>query len=199
MAEVRDVTPVLDADGRVARLPSLERMLAEALADIRRFQSHRTSEQRLQWNRVTLYVLPPLELALSEIRAIAERLAPDTEDLGLDRIDVEVSMRDGHGVLRPLVLHLNHPAGSAAIVLRVTKPSKRPLLPLDEYTQKVVSMRRRGVTYPYEIVSLLAPRQTAPQVISHLVTSSSTTSMPMAPSSRLIGLSVATPRISSPA
>ena len=157
MAEVRDVTPVRDADGRVARLPSLERMLAEALADIRRFQSHRTSEQRLQWNRVTLYVLPPLELELSEVRAIAERLAPDTEDLGLDRIDVEVSMRDGRGILRPLVLHLTHPAGAEAIVLRVTKPSKRPLLPLDEYTQKVVSMRRRGLTYPYEIVGALAP------------------------------------------
>ncbi len=157
MAEVRDVTPVRDAAGRVVRLPTLERMLAEALAGIRRFQSHRTPGQRLQWNRVTLYVLPPLELELSEIRAIAERLAPDTEDLGLDRIDVEVRMRDRRGVLRPIVLHLTHPAGAEAIVLRVTKPSKRPLLPLDEYTQKVVSMRRRGLAYPYEIVSLLAP------------------------------------------
>ena len=157
MAEVRDVTPVRDADGRVVRLPSLERMLAEALAGIRLYQSHRAPEQRLQWNRVNLFVLPHLELELSEIRAIAERLAPDTEDLGLDRIDVEVTMRDRRGVFRPIVLHLTHPAGAPAIVLRVTKPSKRPLLPLDEYTQKVVSMRRRGLAYPYEIVSLLAP------------------------------------------
>jgi len=157
VAEVRDITPVRDASGRVVGLPYLERMLAEGLAGIRAFQSHRAPGKRLQWNRVSLVVLPPLELDLGEIRDIAARLAPDTEDMGLDRIDVEVTMRDADGRMRPLVLHLTHPTGSDAVVMRVTKPSRKPLQPLDELTQKVVSMRRRGLTYPYEIITLLAP------------------------------------------
>ena len=157
VSEVRDITPVRDASGRVVGLPCLERMLAEGLAGIRAFQSHRAPGQRLQWNRVSLVVLPPLELELSEIRDIAARLAPDTEDLGLDRIDVEVTMRDADGRMRPIVLHLSHPTGADAVVMRVTKPSRKPLQPLDELTQKVVSMRRRGLTYPYEIITLLAP------------------------------------------
>ncbi len=157
MAEVRDITPVRDAAGRVVGLPSLERILAEGLAGIRAFQSHRAPAQRLQWNRVSLVVLPPLELELSEIRDIAARLAPDTEDLGLDRIDVEVTMRNADGRMRPIVLHLSHPTRADAVVMRVTKPSRKPLQPLDELTQKVVSMRRRGLTYPYEIITFLAP------------------------------------------
>ena len=40
-AEVRDLTPVRDETGRIVKLPHLERMLAEALAGIRLFQSRR--------------------------------------------------------------------------------------------------------------------------------------------------------------
>ena len=42
-AEVRDVTPVRDEAGRIVQLPHLERMLTEALAGIRLFQSRRPS------------------------------------------------------------------------------------------------------------------------------------------------------------
>ena len=41
-AEVRDMTPVRDEAGRIVQLPHLERMLAEALAGIRLFQSRRS-------------------------------------------------------------------------------------------------------------------------------------------------------------
>ena len=44
LAEVRDLTPVRDDDGRVVALPELERMLVEALAAIRGFQAHRAAE-----------------------------------------------------------------------------------------------------------------------------------------------------------
>jgi hypothetical protein len=40
-AEVRDVTPVRDEAGRIVQLPHLERMLTEAMAGIRLFQSRR--------------------------------------------------------------------------------------------------------------------------------------------------------------
>ena len=61
-AEVRDVTPVRDDAGRIVQLPHLERMLMEALAAVRLFQSRRRPQERLYWNRVFLYVWPPLDL-----------------------------------------------------------------------------------------------------------------------------------------
>ena len=61
-AEVRDVTPVRDEAGRIVQLPHLERMLTEALAGIRLFQSRRRRQERLYWNRILLYVWPPLTL-----------------------------------------------------------------------------------------------------------------------------------------
>ena len=56
-AEVRDVTPVRDDAGRIVQLPHLERMLMEALAAIRLFQSRRRPQERLYWNRVFLVCL----------------------------------------------------------------------------------------------------------------------------------------------
>ncbi len=61
-AEVRDATPVRDAAGRIVQLPHLERMLTEALAGIRLFQSRRPVRQRLYWNRILLNVWPPLNI-----------------------------------------------------------------------------------------------------------------------------------------
>ena len=52
-AEVRDLTPVRDEAGRIVQLPHLERMLAEALAGIRLFQSRRPANERLYWNRIS--------------------------------------------------------------------------------------------------------------------------------------------------
>ncbi|HZQ96020.1 MAG TPA: biotin carboxylase N-terminal domain-containing protein, partial [Candidatus Sulfotelmatobacter sp.] len=60
VAEVRDVTPRRDESGQTVALPHLERMLSEAIAAIRVFQSRRPANQRLYWNRIFLYVWQPL-------------------------------------------------------------------------------------------------------------------------------------------
>ena len=82
-AEVRDVTPVRDETGRIVQLPHLERMLTEAIAGIRLFQSRRPANKRLYWNRILLYVWPPLNLHRDELRDMVQRLAPATEGVGL--------------------------------------------------------------------------------------------------------------------
>ena len=89
LAEVRDLTPVRDADGRVTALPEFERMLVEALEGIRRFQAHRKPSRRLQWNRILLHVWPTIELAPEEIRALVGRLAPATAGLGVEMLLVQ--------------------------------------------------------------------------------------------------------------
>ena len=96
-AEVRDVTPVRDEAGRIVGLPHLERMLAEALAGIRLFQSRRRPQERLHWNRIFLYVWQPLSLGRAELHDIVQRLAPSTEDLGLEQVVVRAAHSEsGH-------------------------------------------------------------------------------------------------------
>ena len=58
LAEVRDLTPVRDASGRLTSLPEPERVLAACLDGIRRVQAQRPPNRRLHGNRVLLYVWP---------------------------------------------------------------------------------------------------------------------------------------------
>jgi len=88
IAEVRDLTPVVDEAGVVVALPQLERHFQDALSSIRQFQAPRPPDERLQWNRVVLHVWPPLHLSIDEIAGITRRLAPATEGLGLEGIIV---------------------------------------------------------------------------------------------------------------
>ena len=163
IAEVRDVTPVRDDAGLVSALPHLERMFLEALAGIRRFQARRAPGKRLRWNRVMLHVWPPLELRPEEIRAVVDRLAPATEDLGMEKTVVRARMVEpGTGEARDAVLHLANPLGEGVMLMRYDAPSDRPIQPLSEYRSRVVQMRRRGLVYPYEIVDLLAPAGDGP-------------------------------------
>ena len=157
ITEVRDLTPVRNAAGRVVQLPQLEHMLMEALAGIRRFQARRAPDERLQWNRVLLYAWPPVDLQPDELDALVLRLAPLAEGLGLEKVAVRCRLPDPQGgELRDLVLEISN-LSAGGMVLRFRKPKEAPLKPLREYAQKVVDLRRRGLPYPYEVVKLLAP------------------------------------------
>ncbi|HUI78132.1 MAG TPA: carboxyl transferase domain-containing protein [Bryobacteraceae bacterium] len=157
-AEVRDLTPVRDQEGRITELPHLERMFTEAAAGIRLAQSHRSTRERLHWNRILLYVWPSLTLKPEEIRHIALKLVPLTEGLGLEQVVVHARTPDPKtGELREMVIRLSGPSRAG---LQITiRPATRlqPLRPLTPYTQKVVRMRQRGLIYPYEIVKMLTP------------------------------------------
>ena len=152
MGEVRDLTPVRDDDGRVVALPQLERVLLEALEGMRRVQAPLPPERRYQWNRVLLYVWPPFDLTIDEIERVARSLAPATEGLGIEEIGVHCVRPDPvTGELRERLIRLDNPTGTGFVVVEDDLPTE-PLLPLDEYTQKVVQSRRRGTPYPYELV-----------------------------------------------
>jgi len=158
VAEVRDLTPVRDESGRVVQLPHLERMLAETTAGIRQFQSRREPRRRLYWNRIFLYVWPPLTLKADELNEIAHRLAPTTDGLGLEQVVVRARIPNPQtGELRDMVVRISAP-GHAGLLMTFRPAAKlRPMKPLSEYDQKVVKMRQRGMIYPYEIVKMLTP------------------------------------------
>ena len=158
IAEVRDLTPVRDDLGHIVQLPHLERMFAEAVAAIRHYQSRRPSHERLYWNRILLYVWPPMRLEPDELHNIVRRLAPATEGLGLEQ--VVVNIRTPHpktGELREMLVRISSPAGAGLLVTYRPAAKLQPLKPMSEYEQKVIRMRRRGLIYPYEIVRMLTP------------------------------------------
>ncbi len=157
-AEVRDVTPVRDEAGHVVQLPCLERMLMEAMASIRLFQSRRPTYQRLQWNRILLNVWPPLNLGRDELRDLVRRLAPTTEGLGLEQVIVRVRIPNpATGELRDMVVRISSPGSSGMLITFRPADKLQPIKPLTEYDQKVVRMRQRGLLYPYEIIKMLTP------------------------------------------
>ncbi len=156
LTEVRDLTPVRDAAGRVVELPQLERTLMEALAGIRRFQSRQPAGRRLFWNRILLYLWPPVDLRPDELNGLVHRLAPRTEGLGLEKVNIRCRIPDREtGELRDWVLEITSP--TTGMVVRFRRPSEAPLKPLREYSQKVIELRRRGLFHPFDVIQMLAP------------------------------------------
>ena len=155
VAEVRDLTPVRDDDGRVVALPEVEHVLAGCLDAIRQARSELPGAHRLEWNRVLLHIWPLVDLPLDELTAVARRLAPLTEGLGLEQIVVSGQLA-GPGSEEPVetVMRLGYEPGRG-VTVRLTEPPTAPMQPLDDYTRKLIQTRRRGLVYPYELLPLL--------------------------------------------
>ena len=156
IAEVRDATPVRGADGRVLALPQLERMTMEALTAIRQVQAARPAAGRLQWNRVLLYVRPALYVGRDDVERVTRRLAEEAEGLGLQKMVIRARIPDESGELHDTVVRIALAAGHGPS-LEFREPTSDAIQPLTEYAQKVVRMRQRGLTYPYELIRLLTP------------------------------------------
>ncbi len=161
LVEVREASPLRDGGGRLIAVPHLERMALEAFTAIRRAQMRRSPGERLHWNRVTLFVRPPLALSGGEIEELAARMTTHAEGLGLEKIVVRASLPDGQGGIADSTVAITLAAGRAP-VLRYAAPSDEPLRTLSDYDQRVVRMRQRGLTYPYEIVRLMTPAHAGP-------------------------------------
>jgi acetyl-CoA carboxylase carboxyltransferase component/biotin carboxyl carrier protein len=157
LAEVRDLTALRDEAGRVVQLPHLERMLSEALAAIRVHQAKRPPERRLHWNRVLLHVWPPLTLTPDELDHMVRKLAPASAGLGLEKVVLRAGIPDREtGRLRDTILQVTNPGGQG-FTITAHPPAELPIRALTEYAQKVVRLRRLGLTYPYEVVRMLTP------------------------------------------
>ncbi len=155
LAEVRDLTPVIDDQGRHVALPEFEQVLVQVLETIRVFQAPRPLHRRLMWNRVILHVWPVMHLDLDELRRLMARLAPSAAGLGLEMLCVHGRVADKGGAPRQRLLRFF--AAGHEVSLEVDDPPTEPLHPLDEGARRVISARRRGTMHPAEIVRLLAP------------------------------------------
>jgi len=155
LAEIRDVTPQRGDAGEIVAMPMIERTLAACLDGIRRAQSQRGAKRRLDANRVVLYLWPVLEVPLERVAIVAQNSAPLAVGVGLEEITLMTRLQDQPGTPpRDVALRFSYRSG-AGVVVTMTEPPTEPLLPLDEYTQKVQRARARGTVYPYELIPLL--------------------------------------------
>jgi acetyl/propionyl-CoA carboxylase alpha subunit/acetyl-CoA carboxylase carboxyltransferase component len=149
LAEVRDLTPVRDDDGRITALPELERMVRQAFEAMRSAQQQRPARQRLLWNRLVLYTWPRIEIGPQDAAAVIARFARETAGLGLELVLIRGRIGD-----RDRAVRIFNPAGRG-VTVELDEPPTQPLQPLDAGAQRIVSARRRGTLHPAEIVKAL--------------------------------------------
>ena len=155
MGQVRDLTPLREADGRLVALPELENALAACLDAIRIVQAQRPQRQRFDTNRIMLYVWPASEFAFEELEPLAHRILPTVSGAGLEEVQFVARLRGATGELAEMAVRVSQDA-AGSVRLQVGPPPAEPLLPLDDYRQKVLRSARRGNMYPYELTGLLA-------------------------------------------
>lgn len=155
MSQVRDLTPLREADGRLVALPALENVLAGCLDAIRTIQAQLPQHKRFDSNRVLLYVWPVVELTGDEINSLVHRIRPSTSGAGLEEVQFVARMPTPSGDLADVAVWTTLDA-SHNVQLHLGPPPTEPIQPLDDYRQKVLRAARRGNVYPYELTGLLA-------------------------------------------
>ncbi|RRO14715.1 ATP-grasp domain-containing protein [Saccharopolyspora rhizosphaerae] len=157
LAQVRDLTPLREEDGRVVALPAAEGVLTACLDAIRKAQTKKPKpHERSGTNRIVIYVWPPNELPLDELDEVVQRVLPTTAGAGLEEVLFLVRQRDPKtGELAEHAVRIGSDVG-AATRISVEEPSTEPVQPLDSYRQKVLKAAKRGTAYPYELTDMLA-------------------------------------------
>jgi len=156
LAQVRDLTPLRDHEGRLVALPAAENTLAACLDAIRKAQAGRPAQQRFDTNRILIYVWPPSEVSSTELNTVAQRVLPTTAGAGLEEVMFLARQRDPDtGELADIAVRISYDAGSGMQLEIGDRPSE-PVEPLDDYRLKVLRASSRGTVYPYELTGMLA-------------------------------------------
>ncbi|MFP6654395.1 MAG: biotin/lipoyl-containing protein, partial [Myxococcota bacterium] len=155
LADARDRSP---EPGRELHhhLATFERVFNRAARRLRTILQTHDPRRRLQWNRIAIFVAPPIFLDPEVASDIARRLAPATRHLGLEKVLVRLNRLDRENPDQPAVpceLVISDTGEQLEVAWRDAHHSA--LAPTQEYQRKVVAARRRRLIYPYEIVKML--------------------------------------------
>ncbi|HTR94696.1 MAG TPA: biotin carboxylase N-terminal domain-containing protein [Trebonia sp.] len=160
MGQVRDLTPLREADGRLVALPELENVLGACMDAIRTIQAQRPQHKRFEANQIMMYVWPTTDFTPAELTPLVHRVRPTTSGAGVEEVQFVarqrlVSRDGGDGELAELAVQVRLDA-SRAVRMYVGPPPTEPIAPLDDYRQKVLRAARRGTVYPYELTTMLS-------------------------------------------
>ena len=155
LADARDRSP---QPGRELyhHLASFERVFNRAARRLRTILQTRDPRRALQWNRIAIFVAPPIFIDPEVANDIARRLAPATRHLGLEKVLVRMNRLDREQPdAKPEPIELVITDTGEQLELDWRPPHSAPLAPTQEYERRVVAARRRRLIYPYEIVKML--------------------------------------------
>ena len=156
LAQLRDLTPLRDNQGRLVALPAAEATLAACLDAIRKAQSGRPAGQRFDTNRILIYAWPSSALTVDELRTVAQRILPASAGAGLEEVMFLGRQRDARTrELAEIAVRISYDAHSG-MRLEISERPTAPIEPLDDYRLKVLRASRRGTVYPYELTGMLA-------------------------------------------
>jgi len=156
LADVGGRSPDESHDVRLF-LPTFEHAFHEATRALRTILRTRDPKRRLQWNRIVLFVAPEIFLDAEVPQVLANRLAPQTRNLGIEKIVVRLKLLDRENLEKPAT-------PSEIIISDITgfnmemhsrSPHTDLLVACSDYERKVVEARRRRLVYPYEIIRML--------------------------------------------
>ena len=156
LAQVRELAIVRDEDGHIVSLPQAERAILHCLEAIRQARTARgAAGAKLDMNHVFVHIWPVVDAPPEELAGLQRALAPLTVGAGIEEVAVQGRIVAPDGSVHPASVRFSYSAGSGVVASFGGAPTER-LAPVDDYAQKVLRARRRGTTYPYELLSLLA-------------------------------------------
>ncbi len=155
LAQVRQLVVVRDEQGRVTGLPHIERALANCLEAVRRARTSLGGGSRLDTNQVWLHIWPPVEADLDQLTALQGKVAPMTAGAGIEEVRIEGAVAGPNDHTVPVCARFSYQPGSGVSFV-LEPPATTRVAALDGYAEKVVRARRRGLVYPYELVSMVA-------------------------------------------
>ncbi len=160
-AEVTDLGPGVPEKPDLARF---ERAFHEAIEAMRSIQAVRDPAHRMQWNRLYLFLRPPIVLTPELAERARRRLSPETGHLGLEKVIVRLASVDPD---RPdadpkgLEVVTGNPTRNR-VELEVRAVHANPLAPTSPYERRVAQALGRGQLYPYEVVRLFCAAPARP-------------------------------------
>ncbi|HYI56308.1 MAG TPA: carboxyl transferase domain-containing protein, partial [Microlunatus sp.] len=156
MAQVRQLAVVRDEHGQVIGLPHAERAISNCREAIRRVRAAAgAAGQRLDMNYVWVYIWPTIDADPEQLTALQGQIAPMTTGAGIEELLVGGTVALPDGTDQMMVAGFHYQPGSGVVTTLGAPPLYR-LKPLDDYDQKVVRAKRRGVVYPYELQAMIA-------------------------------------------
>ena len=157
LAQVRQLAVIRDEEGRVIGLPHAERAIANCLQAIRQARASSDASVRLDMNHVWVHIWPKVEADMDQLTSLKDKIAPMTTGAGIEELLVEGTIVFPDGIELVRTAHFTYQPGSGVVGSMHRPPLKR-LKPLNDYRQKVVRARRRGLVYPYELQAMIAGR-----------------------------------------
>jgi multidrug efflux pump subunit AcrA (membrane-fusion protein) len=157
-AEIHDLGPEAPSQPDLSRF---ERRFHEAIEAMRHMEHARDPARRLHWNRLTLFVRPPVVVPDALREQALRRLAPETGHLGLEKIVVRLAHVDAERTEHDFERHppemievvTSNPTGSR-VEVEIRAPHDQTLAAATPYERRVAAARARGLVYPYEVIRL---------------------------------------------